>query len=334
VPTALRINMTGHADDPAIESARYRAAVEMAGFAEANGFAVVSVEEHHVAENGWLPSPLTLAGAIIGRTDTIAVNCTALLITLYDPIRLAEDIAVLDLTSGGRFSFVAGLGYRPEEYAALDKDWDARGKQMDHTLETLLKAWSGEPFEYNGYSIRVTPVPVSKPHPPFAIGGMSKAAARRAARFGLPFFPPMEMPELGAYYESELERHGKQGVVFYPAEENSMLFIDEDPERAWHELAPYFLRETQEYSDWKREGVPRPGEQPVLSIDDLRNQKRYEILTPDECIARIQDNGPAFTSCLHPLCGGIPIDRAWQGLELYANKVLSALPTESAVNPG
>lgn len=324
MPTALRLNMTGHSPDPSVESARYRAAIEMAAFAEKNGFSVVSVEEHHVAENGWLPSPLTLAAALIGRTETIAVNCTALLITLYDPIRLAEDIAVLDLMSGGRFSFVAGLGYRPEEYAALDRDWNARGKQMDHTIETLLKAWSGEPFEYNGKRIRVTPVPVSKPHPPFAIGGMSKAAARRAARFGLPFFPPMEMPELADLYRSELDRLGHEGITFHPAEENSMLFIDEDPERAWHELAPYFLREAQEYAAWKTAGIPRPAEEPVLGIEDLRRQKRYEILTPTECVARIQAHGPAFTPCLHPLCGGIPIERAWQGLELYVDKVLPA----------
>lgn len=326
MPTALRLNMTGHSDEPSLESARYRAAIEMAGFAEENGFGVISVEEHHVAENGWLPSPLTLAGAIIGRTESIAVSCAALLITLYEPVRLAEDIAVLDLASGGRFSFVAGLGYRPKEYAALDKNWEARGKQMDHTIETLLKAWSGERFEYNGHDIRVTPVPVSKPHPPFAIGGMSRAAARRAARFGLPFYLPMDMPELAELYRSELERLGKQGVVTQPAEGNSMIFLDEDPERAWHELAPYFLREGQEYSDWKREGVPRPGEQPVVGIDDLRSQKRYEILTPAECVARIRASGPDSTVCLHPLCGGIPIDRAWQGLELYKNRVLPALP--------
>ncbi len=325
MPTALRLNMTGQAEDAGVESARYRAALEMASFAEQQGFSVVSVEEHHVAENGWLPSPLTLAAAIIGRTETIAVNCTALLITLYDPIRLAEDIAVLDLMSGGRFSFVAGLGYRPEEYAALDKDWDERGRRMDHVLETLLLAWRGEPFEHNGQTIRVTPRPLSKPHPPFAIGGMSKAAARRAARFGLPFYPPMEMPELGALYRSELERLGKKGVVMYPAEENSMLFIDEDPERAWQELAPYFLREATEYAAWKRDGVPRPGEQAVSDLDALRRQKRYEILTPEQCVERILANGASFTPCLHPLCGGIPIERAWQGLELYAKQVLPAV---------
>lgn len=323
MPSTLRINMTGICKDPRDESARFRAALEMAAYAEESGFAVVSVEEHHCAENGWLPSPLTMAGALIGRTERIGVSVAALLVTLYDPIRLAEDIAVLDLLSGGRLSFVAGLGYRPIEYHALDKDWSARGKAMDHTIETLLKAWTGEPFEYKGKTIRVSPVPMTKPHPPFAIGGMSRAAASRAARFGLPFFPPMEMFELGKFYEEELVRFGQEGLVFYPAESNSMLFIDEDPERAWKELAPYFLRESHEYSSWKLEGVPRPGEQPVTTIDELRAQKRYEILSPAECVERIRANGPEFTPCLHPLVGGVPLDRGWQSLRLYVEKVLT-----------
>ncbi|MBW2498067.1 MAG: LLM class flavin-dependent oxidoreductase, partial [Deltaproteobacteria bacterium] len=166
--------MTGRLEDAKEESDRYRTAVEMAGYADANGFSVVSVEEHHCAENGWLPSPLMLAGMIVARTERVAINAV-LLVTLYDPIRLAEEIAVLDLASGGRFSFVAGLGYRPVEYRALDKDWESRGRRMDHVIETLLRAWKGEPFEYNGETIRVTPRPLSKPHPPFVIGGMSKA---------------------------------------------------------------------------------------------------------------------------------------------------------------
>ena len=317
--------MTGLREDPREESERFRAALDMAAFAEERGFAVVSVEEHHCAENGWLPSPLTMAGALIGRTDRIMVNVTALLITLYDPVRLAEDIAVLDLLSGGRLSFVAGLGYRPIEYHAMDKEWSARGKAMDFTIETMLRAWSGEPFEYKGQTIQVTPRPMSKPHPPFMIGGMSRAAATRAARFGLPFFPPMEMFELGAFYEEELVRFGNQGLVIYPAEANAMLFVDEDPERAWQELSPYFMREGNEYSSWKLSGVPRPGESLATSIDELRAQGRYEILSPDQCIERIQSKGPEYTPCLHPLVGGMPLDRAWQSLRLYAEKVLPAI---------
>ena len=324
MPTALRLNMTGRMVDPRVESERYRAALEMASFAEAHGFSMVSVEEHHCAENGWLPSPLTMAAAILGRTERIAVN-GIVLITLYDPIRLAEEVAILDLMSGGRFSFVAGLGYRPTEYHALDKDWAARGKRMDHVIETLLQAWSGEPFEYRGETIRVTPVPLSRPHPPFVLGGMSRAAARRAARFGLPFYPPMEMPELGKLYMEECRRQGTRGFVTYPAEENAMVFIDPDPDKAWVELAPHCLREAREYASWRLEGVPRPGEQPVTNIEELKAQKRYEILTPEQCVERIRANGPDFTPCLHPLVGGMPLERGWACLERYVNEVLPAI---------
>jgi len=325
ISTALRLNMTGLADDPREESKRYRAALDMAAFADLHGFSVVSVEEHHVAENGWLPSPLILAAMIVARTERVAVNVTALLLPLYDPIKLAEDIAILDLASNGRFSFVAGMGYRPIEYAALDKDWSERGQRMDHVLETLFKAWSGEPFEYNGTTIRVTPTPRTKPHPPFAIGGMTRAAARRAARFGLPFYPPMELRELESVYREELARHGKRGIVVYPDEANAMVFLDEDPERAWTELAPFFVRESREYASWRRDGVPRPGEQAVETLAELRAQRRYEILTPTACLARIRDGGPRPTICLHPLAGGIPIERAWDCLRLYQREVLSAL---------
>lgn len=320
--TALRLNMTGLADDPKSESLRWRAALDMAAFADEQGFSVVSVEEHHCAENGWLPSPLLLAGMIAARTKRIAINVTALLVPLYDPIRLAEEIAILDLVSGGRFSFVAGMGYRPLEFAALDKDWDERGARMDHVLSTLLTAWRGEPFEYNGATIRVTPRPLTRPHPPFAIGGMTKAAARRAARFGLPLYTPMVLRELEPVYHEELARHGKRGLVVQPDESNTMVFLDDDPERAWSELAPFLLREANEYASWRREGVPRPGEVPVATIPELKAQRRYEILTPEQCRARIEAARPGFTLCFHPLAGGIPVERAWDSLGLFVDRVL------------
>jgi alkanesulfonate monooxygenase SsuD/methylene tetrahydromethanopterin reductase-like flavin-dependent oxidoreductase (luciferase family) len=322
--TALRINMTGLCDDPAEEAERYRAAIEMAVFAEESGFDVVNLEEHHCAENGWLPAPLILAAMIVARTRRVRVSVTALLATLYDPIRLAEDIAVLDLVSGGRFSFTAGLGYRPIEYHATGKRWEDRGRLMDETLETLLTAWKGEPFEYRGETIRVTPKPVSRPHPLFLVGGMSKPAARRAARLGLPFYPPQHQPELQTFYEEELKRQGKRGFYLHPGSGNSMIFVDEDPDAAWQELAPCFLRELREYGEWKQEGVPRPSEEEVESIDDLRRQKRFEILTPAECAEKLK-TGERTTAVLHPLAGGVPLERAWASLRLFSDKVLGPL---------
>ena len=322
--TALRINMTGLCEDPADEAERYRAAIEMACYAEECGFDVVNLEEHHCAENGWLPSPLILAAMIVARTKRIRVSVTALLATLYDPIRLAEDIAILDLVSGGRFSFTAGLGYRPVEYHAMGRSFADRGRLMDELIETLLAAWRGEPFEYRGETIRVTPTPVSKPHPLFLVGGMSRVAVRRAARFGLPFNPPQHQPELEAYYHAELERHGKRGFYIHPGAGNSMLVVDDEPESAWAELAPYFLRELREYSSWKREGVPRPGEEPVESLDALKRQGRFEVIRPDVCRALFESGGRSM-AVLHPLAGGIPLDRGWRILRDFSEQVLAKL---------
>ncbi len=326
VNSVLRINMTGMCESPKDEAKRYQTALDMATFAEQHGFKTIAVEEHHCAGNGWLPSPITMAAMIIARTQKVMVNVSALLVTLYDPLRLAEDIAILDLVSNGRFNFVAGLGYRPIEYHAMDKSWEDRGQLMDDVIEALLNAWTGEPFEYKGKTVRITPVPVTKPHPFFFIGGMSKTAARRAAKFGVPFYPPQHMPELEELYHAELARHGHKGFVYYPTEDqNSMLFLDENPDQAWEELAPYFLRETQEYASWKVDGVPRPSEQTTNTIDDLKAQQRYVILSPEECLERINSRAMNCTNVLHPLVGGMPLDRAWRSLELYVEKVLPAV---------
>ncbi|MEH6605343.1 MAG: LLM class flavin-dependent oxidoreductase, partial [Pseudomonadales bacterium] len=266
---ALRLNMTGMQAEPKDEALRYRAAIDMAAYAEQVGFDFINLEEHHCADNGWLPSPLIMAGMIAARTERIRIGITALLVTLYDPIRLAEDIAILDLASNGRLTFVAGMGYRPDEYHAMDKSWQQRGKLMDEVVTTLLAAWTGEPFEYKGKTLRVTPVPVSRPHPFFFIGGMSAAAARRAARFNLPFYPPMPRPDLEAIYYEELAKTGGEGFVYTPDAGNCMTFVDDDPDSAWQELCPYLLNEMQEYASWKQDGIKRPSEDDVTSVEEV-----------------------------------------------------------------
>ncbi|WP_157859351.1 LLM class flavin-dependent oxidoreductase, partial [Streptomyces pathocidini] len=163
--TVVRFNLVDPDATPESRSQRYRAAVEMAAHADELGVTTVQTEEHHGAENGWLPSPLVFAAAVAGATRTVSVTVSALITPLYDPLRLAEELAVLDLASGGRVVTVAGIGYRPEEYAMLGRDWHRRGRLQDEALETLLKAWTGEPFAYRGRTVRVTPRPYTRPHP-------------------------------------------------------------------------------------------------------------------------------------------------------------------------
>jgi alkanesulfonate monooxygenase SsuD/methylene tetrahydromethanopterin reductase-like flavin-dependent oxidoreductase (luciferase family) len=322
IAAILRLNLSGSRIEGDAETERYEAGLDLASCADRTGFAIVNVEEHHDAAIGWLPSPLVMAALVIARTQRVQVRACALLVNLYDPVRLAEDIAILDVASRGRFVFVMGQGYRPSEYHALDRDWDRRGASIEHAIETLLTAWRGEPFEYRGRRIHVSPRPYTKPHPPFFYGGMSPAAVRRAARYGLPYFPPQPMPELEALYLRETQRLGTNGRI-ERHEDLSLLFIDEDPERAWRELGPYFLREAEEYAAWAREGVERRYEAQVSGIDELRRQRVYEILTPDECLARARACSGVYRPILHPLAGGIPPARARDCMRLFAERVLA-----------
>lgn len=319
--STLRLNMTGAEADPRERALRYQAAIDMADYVDKHGFSYINVEEHHCAQNGWLPSPLTMAAAIAARTENAGIGIMALLVSLYDPVRLAEDIAVIDLLSNGRLSFIAGMGYREIEFHALDKPFANRGEWMDHVLETLLKAWGDEPFEYRGEMITVTPKPLTRPHPMFLVGGMSQAAARRAARFGLPFSPPAYDAELERYYHEQLKAHGKQGFMVAPPADFSLLFIDEDPDAAWAEVGPYFLNEVREYNSWKRAGLARPMEMPSASVEEIRASGRYEILTPAQCRQKLKED-PQRNLVLHPLVGGVPLERAWQCLKLYVEQVL------------
>ncbi|AKN70047.1 luciferase [Streptomyces sp. PBH53] len=318
--TVVRFNLVAPGASPAALSARYRAALEMAAYADGHGITTVQTEEHHGAENNWLPSPFAFAGAVFGATRRIAVTVSAVIGPLHDPLRLAEDIAVLDLLSGGRLVTVAGIGYRPEEYDLFGVDWRRRGRIQDELLETLLKAWSGEEFVHRGRRVRLTPRPYTDPHPLLLVGGSSRAAARRAARLGLPFFPSAHLPELEAYYKEKLTEYGTEGWTLMPAAETPLLHLAEDPDRAWAEYGGHFLHEARTYASWQSDGIRSAVRSAATSVAELRAEGVYRVLTPEQCVAQGLDS-----LVLHPLVGGMPVEEAWRSLRLFAERVVPAL---------
>jgi len=263
-----------------------------------------------------------MAGLVFGGTKTIGVSISALLVPLHDPLRIAEDIAVLDLASGGRLTVIAGIGYRPEEYAAHGKSWDDRGKLQDEAIDTMLKGWTGEPFEYRGTTVRVTPRPFTQPHPLLLLGGTSKVAARRAARFGLPFFPAAHLPELEAYYYEQCAEHGTQGFCMMPGASTVMTHVAEDPERVWAELGQHFLHEATTYASWQTADITSAVHSHADSVAALRAEGIYEVVTPDDLVARMQSQGAGAACNLHPLVGGMPIEEGWSSLRLYVERVV------------
>jgi alkanesulfonate monooxygenase SsuD/methylene tetrahydromethanopterin reductase-like flavin-dependent oxidoreductase (luciferase family) len=321
--TILRHDMRAPSFSKASAPELYAAALDMSAWADEQGFSLVVLSEHHAVEDGYLPSPLTLAGAVVGRTRRVRVGIMALLLPLYDPVRLAEDLAVLDLASGGRLAVTAGLGYRPEEYAMFGADWKNRGRVMDEYLEVLLRAWRGEEFEWRGRRVKVTPRPASQPHPFLAVGGTGRNAARRAARFGLPFQPSVQNEAVFDFYRSECERLGHAPVLLPPGA-GETLWISDDPDRTWSEIGRYLLHHAMSYASWQAHSGGSVVNSEATTVEALRAEGKYRVLTPDECIAYASER-PGAGLTLFPLCGGTPPDLGWQSLELFAEKVLPRL---------
>ena len=321
----MRFNMVMPVPDRAENARRHQAMLDIVRYADANGFSGVTLEEHHGAQNGWSPAPLTLAALIFGASKTLQVTLSALLVPLHDPLRIAEDIAVLDLASGGRLVVIAGIGYRPEEYAAHGKDWASRGALMDEAITVMRQAWTGEPFEYRGAMVRVTPAPMSTPHPMLMLGGTSKVAVRRAARFGLPFFAAAHVPGLAEYYNEQCGVHGTAGFFMAPSATTAMVHVAEDPDEAWDRLGHHFLYEAQSYSGWQTSDIQSAAHSSASSVDELRAEGKYQILTPDQCVQRCRNMGPFDALVLHPLCGGVPVEDAWSSVRLTAEAVLPEL---------
>jgi alkanesulfonate monooxygenase SsuD/methylene tetrahydromethanopterin reductase-like flavin-dependent oxidoreductase (luciferase family) len=300
--------------------ALYSAALDQIAWAEDHGFLMVSLSEHHGSDDGYCPSPLVMAAAIAGRTRTIRMLVAALVVPLYDPVRLAEDLAVLDLASGGRVDLILGAGYRPEELAMYDRRMRDRGRLLEEGIEVLRAAWTGEEFEYRGRRIRVTPRPARPEGPGLMLGGSTPAGARRAARLGLGFVPVDA--SLWAPYEEECRRLGREPGAAFDVTTPRFVHVADDPDAAWARIAPHAMHETNSYGAWLASAEALGPYTPADDADALRASGDYLVLTPDECVALVRESG---TLMLHPLMGGLDPDLAWESLELVASKVIPRL---------
>src|SRR5262245_9032481 len=139
----IRFDLRAPAFGTATHAELYAACLDQCAWAEEQGLDLVVLSEHHGVEDGYLPAPLTLAAAIAGRTRRINISIAAVLLPLHDPIRLTEQVAVLDLASGSRVSMIVGLGYRHEEFAMAGVDRTKRGTLLEEYVGVMRKAWTG-----------------------------------------------------------------------------------------------------------------------------------------------------------------------------------------------
>jgi alkanesulfonate monooxygenase SsuD/methylene tetrahydromethanopterin reductase-like flavin-dependent oxidoreductase (luciferase family) len=259
----------------------YQAAIEQCAWGEQNGFRSVHLSEHHGSEDGYCPSPLLLASAIAARTTNMRMFISALIAPLHDPVQLAEDLAVLDIISRGRVIPVLSGGYREEEFAAVGKSLKARRDYMDGIGPFLQQAWSGETFQHGERTVTITPRPHSEPRPMILMGGSSKPAARRAARYADFFIP--SGPEIFEFYREELQKLGKQDPGPMPAAPSTVTFVAEEPDAYWQQIAPHVLHETNIYARWAERAQVFSPYKHFDHSDDLRASGAYKACVISRC---------------------------------------------------
>jgi alkanesulfonate monooxygenase SsuD/methylene tetrahydromethanopterin reductase-like flavin-dependent oxidoreductase (luciferase family) len=311
--TVLRFNFASPQGNPRKQSELLRAAIELAQWGEARGITTVSVDEHHATGHGWSCNPIMAAGMFLAGTSKLIASVDCALGPLWNPVRLAEDIALVDNVSRGRLHTTVGLGYRVSEYDALGVDFSQRGKLMDDLIERMLSVWS----DTGSWT---------RPHPPLYVGGGARVTARRAARFRLPLSLADHLPDVAAYYRELCAEVGIAPLIIMPGPVNrGMIYLHEDPDQAWAELGEHILWEAVTYGGWSKDQrslMHLPG---VQTLDEVKASGRYRFLTPDQLIAEVRDAADYGPIVLHPLVGGMPVDEAWKSVQLLVDKVVPAL---------
>lgn len=296
----------------------YAAAFEMIDYADRHGIDRVDFQEHHQSEDGYLPAPFLMGTAAAARTKTIAVVMGAAILPFHDPVKIAEQIAVADLISGGRFYTVLAAGYAEHEFAAFGITLKDRGRLMERGFEVILRALSGERFMDGTREVFVRPLPQRDVREILYAGGGSPAAARRAARFRLSMWPMNN--RIIRDYEAECAALGHEpGRLMRPA---TSVYVTDDPDKAWHDIAPYILHYVRSYAAWS--GDAAASASPMHGLDTLDKIKAsgvMQVVTPEQAVAigRVRGIG------LCPLIGGMTPELGWASLEMFVGKVLPAI---------
>jgi len=250
----------------------YAATIEQAVLADQLGFDHIWFTEHHFLEDGYLPAFQPLAGAIAARTTQIRISNDIALLPLYHPIRLAEELAVLDQISNGRMEFGIGMGYVPKEFDAFGVPLRNRVSMTDEAIEILRLAWGEEPFSFRGKrydlsDIDVHPKPVQPGGPPLWIAAMKEPGALRAARFGTNLLPQGRREEVLDPWRDAITAKGEDPDNYRVGIIRS-VYVTDDREKDWPKIREAerfrmgvygsFMAETPDDYGWgSSDGIPQ-----------------------------------------------------------------------------
>ena len=323
----------------------YADALDQIAYADALGLHQVWLTEHHFMDDAYCPSPMIAAAAIAGRTKKIRIGQGIVILPFYGhPLRLAEDTAVLDVISNGRFELGIGRGYRPHEFAGFGLNRKQRRGMTDEGLAILHRAWTGERFSFSGkhYQVdnaRLAPLPVQKPHPPLWLGAGTPTARRQVAEGGYPLLISLvtTLEETKAEfddYTQALLACGRNPADF-PRALIREFYVAEDQQQAWNEVKPHFLhiyrkvycppwlRFFDRNPDGSLRKVTDPND-PYFESAAFR-QDRHIIGDPEFCaneLRRYKDEAKIDIMILRMQFPGQSMDHVMRSLELLVKEVI------------
>jgi alkanesulfonate monooxygenase SsuD/methylene tetrahydromethanopterin reductase-like flavin-dependent oxidoreductase (luciferase family) len=325
--------------------------MEQMRWTEELGFDQIWLTEHHFIDYGLAVDPASLAAAAATLTRRVRIGLAAAILPFHHPLRLAEQLALVDIVSRGRLDVGVGRGNRPAEFTGYHIPQEQNRERADEAIEIMLRAWTQERFTYEGRfftvrDARVIPKPWQQPHPPlYQVCGSKDGIESTAAR-GWPMLnslltgPVEQLWEGRDAYLAALRKHGRTEVEIAALLENwgvsRQIYVAPTDAEA--------LVEARDAEMWYQESlrrfiVPERIEEahPSLQPGFRAMEERFKQVTWERLVAETLAFGSPATvrrhieimrgmGVGHVLCwmnfGGLPQSRIRRSMELFAREVM------------
>jgi alkanesulfonate monooxygenase SsuD/methylene tetrahydromethanopterin reductase-like flavin-dependent oxidoreductase (luciferase family) len=331
----------------------FRAELEQIETAETLGFDAVWLAEHHFQWYGIATDLMVIGAWVAARTQRVRIGTAIVVLPFHNPVRLAEQVATLDLMSGGRLDIGVGRGYQAAEYAGFGLSMDESRGRFNECMDVLLKAWTEESFSFEGQynhlrDITVLPKPVQQPHPPIYVASwMTPETIVYAAERGWPIMSPagLAADQIKTNYQLYAETLEAQGKDVSNLELPALIhiYVDENEERAKQTGVEHSMRYgaslatlgtpvqkggglSQEYEQYKQFG------ESGLALREGR-QELMLFGTPDSVARKIEwirdELGVRYLMCWMNM-GGLEHDKVLRSMRLFAEEVMPRFRTVEA----
>jgi len=335
----LALAIRYHPNHPEPLERIYRDFIDEAVYAEQLGFTHVWNGEHHFKMDAWTPAQFPVLTAIAARTSRIRIGTFILILPLYHPLRVAEDIAALDLISGGRFDLGVGVGGGTDhEYQTYGVPLEGKWDRMYESLEIIKGCFTQEAFDYAGqfYSfanITMTTKPVQKPYPPIWVAAIGPKSVARASAAGYNSLAGSR-PGYVQQYQAGVRAAGLDPDAVQISSGPLWIHLANTREQAWDEAEDgihwtfeFYARYNGPQSTPMMIGLPT-----VPPLGELRTAPLRGPLivgTPEDALAFLEMfRGSGLRQIPfdfhHP---GLSTTVVRQSMELFAEKVLPVLKT-------